>query len=131
MRARLALLAASCAVLAVAGAALASDVYSDKQRFVWQERLRQAHVEMKEARAREEVAVEHVAKLRHRRKPRGEGRQALLTELDAARAARDVAEQELEDFYEVARRAGVPPGWLRLPEVEDDYEEEPADEVDS
>jgi hypothetical protein len=129
MRARLALLAASCAVLALAGAALASDVYSDQQRFVWQERLRQALVEVEEARAREELAVEHVAKLRHRRKPRGEARQALRAELEAARASRTAAEQELEDFYEVARRAGVPPGWLRLPE--DDYEEEPADEVDS
>jgi hypothetical protein len=131
MRARQGLLAAGCAVLALAGTAVASDLYSEKQRFVWQEHLRKSLVEVEEARAREDLAVEHVAKLRHRRKPRGEARQALLTELDAARAARAVAEQELEDFYEVARRAGVPPGWLRLPEDEDDYEEEPTDEVDS
>ena len=131
MRARQARLAAGCAVLALAGTAVASDVYSEKQRFVWQERLRQVLVEFEEARAREELAVDHVVKQRHRRKPRGMARQALLRELEAAGAARVEAEQELENFYEVARRAGVPPGWLRLPEDEDGYEEESADEVDS
>ncbi len=131
MRARRALLSASCAVLALAATAVAADVYSEKQRFVWQERLRQVLVEVEEARGREELAVDHVVKQHHRRKPRGVARQALLHELEAAGAARVEAEQELENFYEVARRAGVPPGWLRLPEDEDGYEEEPADEVDS
>lgn len=38
-----------------------------------------------------------------------------MQELETAKAGLEKARQDLEDFEEEARRAGVPPGWLREP----------------
>ncbi len=40
-----------------------------------------------------------------------------------AQAALEAAEKELEAFPEEARRAGVPPGWLREPDYRNDSEQ--------
>ena len=40
-------------------------------------------------------------------------RQAALEELDEARAAIDALARAVADLRDEARRAGVPPGWLR------------------
>jgi hypothetical protein len=38
-----------------------------------------------------------------------------MQELEAAKAAVAKARQDLDDLEEEARKAGVPPGWLREP----------------
>ncbi len=50
---------------------------------------------------------------RQRKRLRGERKRAALAELEVAQAELDAAELELEALPERARRAGVPPGWLR------------------
>ena len=42
-------------------------------------------------------------------------RQLALTELDSARAQVESLDEEVGNIQEEARRAGVPPGWLRWP----------------
>jgi hypothetical protein len=78
----------------------------------WRERLAEARDEVESARKRAAAADEAVAHMRHRRRPRGEAREKLLDEREAARAALAEAERALEETLEAARRDGVPPGWL-------------------
>lgn len=86
---------------------------SDADRARWQERVGAARTELERARRRSEAAEEAVQQMRHRRRPRGEAREALFAEREAARAACSDAERALDELLEQARRAGVPPGWLR------------------
>lgn len=89
---------------------------------MWQQRLREARQAVAEARARYETASRDYKRMRHGHRGRGEPRAEARAEIEAARKELEAAEQRLEALPEEARRAGVPPGWLR--EVED--EDEPA-----
>jgi hypothetical protein len=89
----------------------------DAEWSAWQERIDEARLALSQAERRSEAADLAVQKMRHRRKPRGEARETLFAERDAARAARADAEQALEELLEQARRAGVPPGRLRPAEA--------------
>ena len=88
---------------------------------VWQERVGEARQAVDRAERRSETAEAAVQKMRHRRRPRGDAREALFAERDAARAERAAAERALAELLEHARLAGVPPGLLRA------EEEPPAD----
>jgi hypothetical protein len=86
---------------------------SDDDRDAWQQRVREAReaVVRAEARAREaDVAYE---RMRHRDHPRGKGAQAVLAERTAAHQDAEASRAGLDEVLEQARRAGVPPGWLR------------------
>ena len=85
------------------------------ERAAWQERLAETRTMVEEARARAAAADLAVARMRHRRRPRGEARQSLFEEREAARAALTEAERALDETLESARRAGVPPGSLEAP----------------
>ena len=98
---------------ALAPAPPAAAAPDDAEWSAWLERIDEARLALVQAERRSEAADLAVQKMRHRRKPRGEARAALFTEREAARAARADAERALEELLEEARRAGVPPGWLR------------------
>ncbi len=82
-------------------------------REAWQQRIEQAREELARARARHEAALEAYREMRHRRRARGTRKQAALKERSEAEAALDEAERRLEELLQQARRAGVPPGWIR------------------
>ena len=91
---------------------------SQEKRFeankpAWIERLRAARDELDRARVREVRAKVVYGNERRNRHARGEAKEAFVKERDdAERAARD-AELALDTLLEQARRAGVPPGWVR------------------
>ena len=89
----------------------------EAERVAWQERIAQARAALDEAQRRSDAAEAAVQKMRHRRKPRGDAREALFAERDAARTDHAEAERALAELLEQARRAGVPPGWLRADEA--------------
>ncbi len=82
-------------------------------REAWQQRIEQAREELARAGARHEAALEAYRDMRHRRRARGTRKQAALKERSEAEAALDDAKRHLEELLQKARRAGVPPGWIR------------------
>jgi chromosome segregation ATPase len=88
------------------------------QNEAWRDRLAEARSELERARERRDAAETAVDRMRHSRHPRGAAREALFAERDEARAGAAEAERALEELFEQARRAGVPPGWLRAPDAE-------------
>jgi len=82
----------------------------------WRDRVAEARAEVERAHERRDTAEKAVDRMRHSHHPRGAAREALLAEREEARAGVTGAEKALEDLLEQARRAGVPPGWLRAPD---------------
>jgi hypothetical protein len=111
----LALLLALCGptLAPPAGAAMPPVSAPKAGREIWQKRIGEAREELSEARARHEAAVTAYGGVRHRRRARGARKQAALKERNDAEAALAEAENRLEDLLERARRAGIPPGWIR------------------
>jgi hypothetical protein len=103
----------------LAGPALSAED-ADKGR--WQGEYRQALQTVDEAWARVDRAEGAYRSVRHRDRVRGAPKAEAEAELEAARAGVERAEQQLEALVERARRAEVPPGWLR----EVDWEREGA-----
>lgn len=79
----------------------------------WQGRYRAVLEKVETARHELARAEAEYSSNRHHVRKRGEPRQELVDERANAESRLRRAEQELEDFREEARRAGVPPGWLR------------------
>lgn len=86
---------------------------SPTDRESWLRRIRDARDQLGAARERYDQAVQAYGKMRHRRKARGAEKSAILDERAASSAALDAAEEDLHALLEEARRAGVPPGWIR------------------
>lgn len=80
----------------------------------WRARLLGANRELASARKRRAAAESAYQSMRHRRRPRGEGKQAIMDELEASREDLARAKRELEDLEKAARRAGAPPSWLEF-----------------
>jgi hypothetical protein len=95
----------------------ATPIPVEAEREAWQERIAEARGTVEQAQRRSEAADAAVQKMRHRRRPRGDAREALFAERDEARGAQARAERALSELLEEARRAGVPPGWLRAAEA--------------
>jgi len=111
---RLAALAlALVAVASPAASPATSDSREARQRADWQRREQAAIHRVESTRDRYRTAVLEYQKMRHRRRIRGARKAEVLAEREAARAALEEAERLLAEFDETARRAGVPPGWLR------------------
>jgi nucleotide-binding universal stress UspA family protein len=79
----------------------------------WQSRHLVVVQDVENARHRYRAASAEYQQMRHRRRMRGERKAQVIAELDAAREAVEEAERALAEFDAEARRAGVPPGWLR------------------
>ena len=110
------LLALGIATAWVAPSALADVPDSEKPE--WQQRYRDLLDTASEAASRYEVANAIYTKNRQINRKRGEARQSINTELQEAQIGLAEARAALQEFPEEARRAGVPPGWLR--EVEEE-----------
>jgi hypothetical protein len=93
-------------------------VQRERDETMWRERLAAANNQVAEARARYD-AVKNESLAPGQRLVDAQGNVLVRSpaELEsiiaAAKAELDAAEKVLEDLLEAARRAGVPPGWLR------------------
>jgi len=84
----------------------------------WRARLLAANQEVASAKKRKEAALRAYEIMRHRRRPRGEGKQAIMDELERSREELASAKQKLEQIEEAARHAGVPPHWMEFDSAE-------------
>ena len=105
-------------VLTLAAAAsldmIASPAVADEPEWQhWQQRHQTAIRAVEHARRRYGSALAAYEKARHRQSVRGEKKKAVLAEREEAREAWANAERQLVEFRDEARRAGVPPGYLR------------------
>lgn len=89
----------------------------DSEKAGWQQRYRDLLDSVSAAGSRYELAKASYSKNRQINRKRGEARAEINDELRESQIELATARAELADFPELARRAGVPPGWLR--EVED------------
>ena len=102
-------------------------VAAPTDRAMWVEAIRDAREDLAAARGRYEEARKAYSKMKQRRKARGARREALVRERDEAAEALAEAERSLEQLLQSARRAGVPPGWIREAM---EPESDPADQAD-
>ena len=90
-----------------------ADLTPASDRDAWVERIVAAQESMDQANQRYANAVQAYVRMRHRRRQRGERKAAVLLEQENARDEAAEATLTLEQTLEAARRAGVPPGWVR------------------
>jgi multidrug resistance efflux pump len=79
----------------------------------WIERLTESQSELADAKARYAHAQSTYQRMRTRSGSRGDKRSLVVAELRAAETALADAEANFESTLAEARRAGVPPGWIR------------------
>jgi hypothetical protein len=84
----------------------------------WRERLLTANQEVAIALERRATALKVYESMRHRRRPRGDAKQAIMDELELSREELTTAQQNLEKLEKAARRAGAPPSWLKFDPAE-------------
>jgi hypothetical protein len=84
----------------------------------WRERLLTANQEVAIAQKRSVAALRAYQTMRHRRRPRGDAKQAIMDELELSREALTTAQRDLEKLEKTARRAGAPPSWLKFDPAE-------------
>jgi len=114
-------IAVAAAALALPGVARAADALPtdeaayQAEKEMWQARFREAREAVAAQRTRHRAAVEAYKEMRHRRHERGEEKQKILEELTDSEQALEESEKALQELLESARRAGVPPGWTRIP----------------
>jgi hypothetical protein len=87
-------------------------------RELWRSRLLAANREVASAQKRNTAALRAYETMRHRRHPRGEGKQEIVDELERSREELASAQLELEKVEKAARRAGAQPSWLRFDPAE-------------
>ena len=112
----IAVVAAALAIPTLTGAAddpPADEVSYEAQKEMWQARFRTAREAVATQRVRRQEALDAYTQMRHRRRERGDEKQRILEELTASEVALEASENALEELFEEARRAGVPPGWIR------------------
>jgi hypothetical protein len=80
----------------------------------WRERLFAANQRVANAEKRSAAAHSAYKTMRHRRRPRGDAKQAIMDEIALSREEIARAQQNLEKLERAARRAGAPPSWLRF-----------------
>lgn len=79
----------------------------------WEERLERAHSRLQGARARNAAAEHAYQDMKQRHRPRGTERDAIVSEVEAARIELGEAEKAWPEVLAEARRAGVPQDTLR------------------
>ena len=105
-----------------------TQVATPTDRETWVQAIRDAQEDLATARWRYEEARKSYSKMRQRRKARGARKQDLVQERDEAAAALAEAERDMEQLLVSARRAGVPPGWIRQAM---EPESDPADQAEN
>ncbi len=108
-------LATGFAICVSSASASAEDETQRKQD--WQHQYSTVIAGAANAEARVEASRKALRKARQRDRLKGDHRTKVLAELDEAEREVEKARALLDKFPESARRAGIPPGWLR--EVED------------
>jgi len=116
---RIALIACAVALFSVGGAsqlgaAEESKPVQPESREEWREELLAANQRIAVAQKREQKAFKIYEKMRHRRRPRGDAKQAIMDELALAREELAQAELNLEKLEKAARRAGAQPSWFKF-----------------
>ncbi len=91
---------------------------AERQR--WQERVIQARQRVKNAEVKLSDAEGAVTRMRTRHYPSGDAAAALENDLESAKKELADAQKAQAGLEDEARRAGVPPGWLRLDDDDDD-----------
>ena len=100
-------------LMAAAGDLPAEELAYRAQKEMWQGRFRAAREAVATQRARHREALDAYKQMRHRGRERGAEKHAILEELTASEVALEASENALDELFEEARRAGVPPGWMR------------------
>jgi predicted ribosome quality control (RQC) complex YloA/Tae2 family protein len=100
----------------VATASSETDRY-EQTKINFQTEYSNALTKLAQAKARMTASEKALRKARQRNRLKGESRTAIYAEIEAAKDELETAENNAAQIPESARRAGVPPGWLR--EVEE------------
>ncbi len=114
-----ALLACSLALLASIsipnlGTAQEPEPEQPEGRTQWREQLLTANQQVAIAQKRNAAALRAYESMRHRRRPRGDAKQAIMDELEFSREEIARSQQTLEKLEKAARRACAPPSWLKF-----------------
>jgi len=80
----------------------------------WRERILSAKRVLASAQKRHETALRAYQIMRHRRRPRGEGKQAIMDELAQASDELAMAQANLEKVEAAAHHAGATPNWFEF-----------------
>ena len=120
-----ALLAWSLALLASIsipnlGTAQEPELEQPQGRTQWREQLLAANQQVAIAQKRNAAALSTYERMRHRRRPRGDAKQAIMDELAFSREEIARSQQNLAKLERAARRAGAPPSWLKFDPAEID-----------
>ena len=102
--------------LLVATAAAQEPSFEDLERRVWQQRYRGLLQQVEQAQLDLETARAAYNKRRQRERLRGEHRKQAVAAIEEAEARLDGVQEQLEELPDEARKAGIPPGWLRAVE---------------
>jgi hypothetical protein len=109
----------------VAGGAMTANADASsneiQRKRTWQVKYQAVVARKNTAQRRVDVSETLLREARQRDRLKGQHRVEVFSELDAARQELAASEKALTEFPENARRAGVPPGWLR------EFEEREAD----
>lgn len=97
---------------------------SEKEQ--WVGMIRDAREVVESARARLVETREAYGRMRHTNKARGEKREEIREAYEKAQRDVEEAEKSLTALLERARRAGIPPGWVR--EALEGFEVSPANQ---
>jgi len=81
-------------------------------RMEWEERARKADERVAAAQARLDAAQLAYTNMRMRSYPSGDAREAILQEIDDAKAELSAAQEDRASLEDKARAAGVPPSWI-------------------
>lgn len=98
----------------------------DVERVRWQKKAVDAYRGLAAAQQRYDTAVARFSSLRSRNRDRGEVKVKAMQEKADAELALAAAEERFESLSEDARKAGVPPGWVRVFDGDWMSETEPA-----
>lgn len=80
----------------------------------WHQYALTLHREAADAQARYDEVMAEYTRLRTSHRDRGEPKVEILKQKEEAEAALRAAEERLAGLEDEARRAGVPPGWVRI-----------------
>ena len=106
------LLLIACWVPTLAGAETVARSRPE-DRAVWVERIQQTNRALFDARISAAAAKHEYMRMRHDKSVRGGEKVEVLSKQAEASQQLLASEKALEDLLQLARRSGVPPGWVR------------------
>ena len=103
-------------LLVATAAAQEPPSFTDLERRVWQQRYRGLLQQIEQAQLDLDTARGAYNKRRQRERLRGEHRKQAVAAIEEAETRLRDAQQGLDELPDEARKAGIPPGWLRAVE---------------